>query len=107
MHARVMGGQHIMTLILIGGIILGAVLGVRYKVFVLVPIMCVALAIVAFDAVAHGDGFGRIALMMFSVATSLQFGYILGSIVGNASLRLAHTRSYASAKPKVFPRSSG
>jgi hypothetical protein len=95
-----------MTLILIGGI-LGVVLGVRYKVFVLVPIMCVALAIVAFDAVAHGDGFGRIALMMFSVVTSLQFGYILGSIVVYASLRLAHTRSYASAKPKVFPRSSG
>jgi hypothetical protein len=33
-----------MTLILIGGTV-GVVLGLRYKVFVLIPAMCVALAI--------------------------------------------------------------
>jgi hypothetical protein len=80
MHVRVLGGDHIMTLILIGGAA-GVVLGLRYKVLVLIPIMCVALAVVALDAVAHGGGLGRMTLMMFSIVTSLQFGYILGAIV--------------------------
>jgi hypothetical protein len=69
-----------MTLILIGGTV-GVVLGLRYKVFVLIPAMCVALAIVVLDAVAYGDGLRRVVLVMFSIATSLQLGYILGSIV--------------------------
>jgi hypothetical protein len=66
-----------MTLVLIGAAV-GLVLGLRYKVFVLIPIICIAFAIVALKAVAHADGFGRTALTMFAVVTSLQLGYILG-----------------------------
>jgi ethanolamine transporter EutH len=86
-----------MMLILIGGTV-GVVLGLRYKVFVLIPAMCVALAIVVLDAVAFGDGLGRIALVMFSIATSLQLGYILGGVVASTISPLRTRQVFAQAR---------
>jgi hypothetical protein len=80
-----------MTLVLIGAAV-GLVLGLRYKVFVLIPVICIAFAIVALKAVAHGDGFGRTALMVFAVVTSLQLGYVLGNALAYVAVRLAAHR---------------
>jgi hypothetical protein len=68
-----------MTLFLIGGIA-GVVLGQRCKMLVLLPVTCVALAVVALDAGAHGDGLLRMVLMMIGTVTCLQLGYVLGSV---------------------------
>jgi hypothetical protein len=54
----------------------GAVLGLRYKVLVLVPspgVIAVALA-----GVAHGDGAWSILLSSVAMATVVQLGYLLG-----------------------------
>jgi len=63
------------------GILVGAVLGLRFKVLVLVPVICVALAIVLVDGIARGDGLWWLALAMIVITTSLQLGYILGNVV--------------------------
>jgi hypothetical protein len=68
-----------MILILIG-VLVGAVLGVRFTVFVLVPVIFVALAIVAVGGVVRGDDLWQLAISMIVIATSVQVGYILGIV---------------------------
>jgi hypothetical protein len=69
-----------MILILIG-VLVGAVLGLRFKVFVLAPVICIALVIVAVDGVARGDELWRLAVSMIVIATAVQLGYILGIVI--------------------------
>jgi len=60
------------------GILVGLLLGARFTVFVLVPVICVALAFAAIDWVARGDGLWRPTFEMMAIAISVQFGYMLG-----------------------------
>ncbi len=69
-----------MLILMAIGILVGAVLGLRFKVLVLVPVICVAIPIVLAAGIAHGDGVWRLALAMVVIATSLQVGYILGNV---------------------------
>jgi len=71
-----------MIIILIG-ILVGAVLGLRFQVFVLVPVSCGALAIVVVEGIARGDGLVQLALALAGTAIALQVGYALGSVVGS------------------------
>jgi len=78
-----------MILILIG-ILVGAVLGLRFKVFVLVPVICIGLAIVAVDGVARGDDPWLLAISMIVIATSLQVGYFGGGVVMGSARGIRH-----------------
>jgi len=69
-------------IIILMGILAGAVLGLRFQVFVLIPVSCGALAIVVVDGIARGDGFLQLALAIAMTAIALQVGYVLGSVVG-------------------------
>jgi hypothetical protein len=73
-----------MMILLIMGVLVGVVLGLRFKVFVLVPVICVALAVVVVEGIASGDELWRLALAMIVIATSLQLGYFLGTVGGAA-----------------------
>jgi hypothetical protein len=70
-----------MMVFIIFGTLIGAVLGLRFKVFILIPTVCFALAIAAADGYARGHTLRWIALTMITAATSLQVGYIGGSIL--------------------------
>jgi hypothetical protein len=70
-----------MVILMVIGILVGTVLGLRFKVLVLVPVSCVALPIVVVDGIARGDELWRLALAVIVIATSLQLGYILGNVV--------------------------
>ena len=63
---------------LIGGAV-GVLLGLRYKVLVLIPVFFVVLAIVAIAAILGLDGPWRLASMLVVVVTSVQLGYLLGN----------------------------
>jgi len=63
------------------GALAGAVLGLRFKVLVLVPVICVALAIVLVNGIARSDGVWWLAFTMIMIATALQLGYVLGIVV--------------------------
>jgi|SRR5450631_4755337 len=75
-----------MVILLVIGILVGAVLSLRFKVLVLVPVICGALSIVVVDGIARGDGLLRLAVAMIAIATSVQLGFILGvgarSVIG-------------------------
>jgi uncharacterized membrane protein YczE len=63
------------------GLLVGAVLGTRYKVYCLPPvILAAALAIAVLDRIHHAS-FGSTALSMLAVGVALQIGYLLGAII--------------------------
>jgi|SRR5580700_12293926 hypothetical protein len=62
--------------------LLGAAFGLRFGVFILVPVMALELGFVAVNGFAIGETAGRLAIAMSLVATSVQLGYLGGSIVG-------------------------
>ena len=59
--------------------LIGLVLGLRFKVFILVPAIGLALAMVAVNGA--GDGTWQLVGTMVVVASSLQLGYVGGSIL--------------------------
>jgi hypothetical protein len=62
-------------------LLIGAVLGTRYKVFCLPPvILAAALAIVTLDRV-HQVSLGSTALTVLAVGVALQVGYLFGVII--------------------------
>jgi hypothetical protein len=69
------------------GIFVGLLLGARFTVFVLVPVICVALAFAIVDWIAQADGLWRPIFEVIAIAISVQFGYMLGlvsqSVVGS------------------------
>jgi len=62
--------------------LLGAAFGLRFGVFILVPVMALELGFVAVSGFAIGESAARLAIVMSLVATSVQLGYLGGSIVG-------------------------
>jgi hypothetical protein len=69
-----------MVILMMIGILVGAVLGLRFKVLVLVPVICGALAIVVVDGIARETGLWQLLLAMIVIAISLQLGYVLGIV---------------------------
>jgi len=69
-----------MFLFITGGVI-GTLLGLRYKVFVLVPATGIAMAIVALSGIANSAGFGQTVVTMVAIGTVLQLGYVLGNFI--------------------------
>jgi hypothetical protein len=68
-----------MTLIL--SLFCGAVLGTRYKVLCLPPvIMLAAIAIAVFDHI-YGVSFKSTALTVLAVGVELQIGYLVGALL--------------------------
>ena len=66
-----------MMLFLIIGTLAGVLLGLRFKVFVLVPF----ILILACAIIATGDGLKAITLTILATAVLLQIGYMLGLVV--------------------------
>jgi hypothetical protein len=74
----------ILTVITILG---GAVLGLRYKIFILLPAATFVLVFVIGVGIARGAGIWRIALDMMVATTALQLGYAGGSALAAARKR--------------------
>ena len=66
-----------MTLSMIS-FLLGAVLGQRFKIVVLIPAFAIVLAFVVGTGVALAQTAGSIVLMAAAAVTCLQIGYLVG-----------------------------
>jgi hypothetical protein len=69
-----------MTLALIGFLI-GAALGMRFKVLIVIPAIGLALLGTAGVGIARGDSIGSVGLRMVLIATTLQLGYVAGVVL--------------------------
>jgi hypothetical protein len=63
----------------IGGVV-GIVLGLRYKVLILVPAVMLAMLSSILVGVAHADRFWSIVLMTVELITAVQLGYLAGIV---------------------------
>lgn len=63
------------------GILTGAVLGTRYKVFCLVPITLAGTAVLAVLDQVNGVSAGATTLSALALAVGLQIGYIIGATI--------------------------
>ena len=70
------------------GTLIGAALGLRFKVFVLFPTVILALAGTAAVGMARAGPMGSVALAMVLAAAALQIGYFAGSIARAAAAGL-------------------
>jgi hypothetical protein len=70
-----------MLILTLVAVLIGVVLGLRFRVFVLVPVICGGLAIIVVDGVARGNGFLQLAFAMIATVAALQLGYFLGNVV--------------------------
>jgi hypothetical protein len=59
----------------------GIALGLRYKVFVLVPAVSLTIMFAVIGGIAHGDGLWSILLAMAILGTAVQFGYFAGIVI--------------------------
>lgn len=60
---------------------IGAILGLRFKVFVLVPAIVLSSVASCTIGIAHGNSLWSILLVVFFVATALQIGYFAGTAI--------------------------
>jgi hypothetical protein len=59
-------------------LLVGAVLGQRFKVMVLIPAIAIVLVLAAGTGVTHAHTAWSIVLMATTAATSMQIGYLIG-----------------------------
>lgn len=62
-------------------VLAGIALGLRYKVFVLVPAVTLTIMFAVMSGIAHGDRLWSILLAMAILATAVQFGYLAGIMI--------------------------
>jgi hypothetical protein len=67
-----------MAMILIFSTLFGAVLGTRFKVFILFPVIACEMLIVAGGAMIIGSGFAWSVTLAAACAAALQLGYLGG-----------------------------
>jgi hypothetical protein len=70
--------------LMIVGFLCGAVLGMRFKVLVLVPAIFLGGIVAAGSNMAVGETLWTSFLALVAVATALQLGYFFGSVVRHA-----------------------
>jgi len=63
---------------LIGDIVIGALLGLRFNVVILIPASFLALFVTATTGIARGDGLWSTAATMAVALAALQVGYVVG-----------------------------
>jgi hypothetical protein len=68
------------------GALIGAVLGLRFKVFILIPAIILAAIGVAAVELARGDQAGSVPLTIILAATALQVSYLVG-IIARATVK--------------------
>jgi hypothetical protein len=62
-------------------VLAGIALGLRYKVFILVPAVGLIIMFAVAGGVAHGDRLWSILLAMMILGTAVQFGYLAGIMI--------------------------
>jgi hypothetical protein len=60
--------------------LVGAVLGLRFRVLILVPAIGLSVAVAIANGIVLGESLWRLALVTVVVAMAIQLGYVLGTV---------------------------
>ncbi|WP_036260095.1 hypothetical protein [Methylocapsa aurea] len=69
-----------MTILIIGGVLFGTILGRFFKVLILVPVSALAIVLVLAGPALAEHSLARALLEIFALITSLQIGYAAGVV---------------------------
>ena len=95
-----------LTVFLIGG-----VLGLRFKVLVLVAPIIVGIAAIFIIGLSFGSDAGFILFVIFLGITALQMGYVAGAVIGCFAVKPRAEKELSSnivvMTPRLYRRSQG
>jgi predicted lysophospholipase L1 biosynthesis ABC-type transport system permease subunit len=91
-----------MMTVMILSILCGAVLGMRFKVFILFPAILVSLALNAEIAAAHGSGLWPTLIAIALSVTGLQLGF-LGGLSARYFIAASRTPGWRTARRPLHP----
>lgn len=80
----------------------GSALGLRFRVFVLLPAIAAAMAIITAGALIQGASIGTIAIMNVIGAACLQFGYLGGVLLWSRTSAGRLSEAKNSHPPRPF-----
>jgi len=103
-----------MMMLAITAVLIGAVLGMRFKILILLPATVIGSSATLGVGVAHSDGFWSILLAMVLAIAALQVGYLAGTVVialqsrrqGFACDRRGGTKARWLSAPRIFNQSA-
>jgi hypothetical protein len=87
-----------MSTLAIVTLLTGALLGMRFKVLVLVPTVALAIVAVLAGGIAHHEEAGSIGLAMLIATIGLQVGY-LGGLAANQAIMVVRAARVRKAMP--------
>jgi hypothetical protein len=81
-----------LTFLAIIGVLVGAALGLRFKLYILAPVIFIGWAFVVIDGIARGYSAWWIVGEMAVVAVSLQLGYLGMFVLRHSALGNHHSK---------------
>ena len=82
-----------MSSLIILSALAGVVLGLRFKVLILVPAMVLIVPVTLGIGISYGDGFWSLLLETILTITALQLGYLGGTIAHFVIVGIRHIRA--------------
>ena len=90
--------------------LIGAILGLRFRVVVLIAPVIVGFVAIVAVGIASGNGAGFILFVVFLGLTALQLGYVAGAVIGCFATK-SHVREDSAEiiaiEPRLYRRSQG
>ncbi|MGB9269157.1 MAG: hypothetical protein WCB74_08050, partial [Pseudolabrys sp.] len=74
--------QMIIVTFAVTAFLIGAILGLRFRVCVLIAVVFLSLIVIVAFGLLHGKSLKFIFLAVFFGVTVMEFGYFIGAIVG-------------------------
>lgn len=88
-----------MLALIILAFLVGAVLGMRFRVLILVPVITLAVGAIVGAGVVSGSAYGDMLLTATIAAMSLQFGYLGGAFTRSILASSPSARVETSSQP--------
>ena len=88
--------------------LIGAILGLRFKVFVLIVPIIIGFAVIAGVGISSGSSAGFILFLAFLGLTALQMGYVTGAVIGCFAVKPRASEDpsgIVAAEPRLYRRS--
>jgi hypothetical protein len=90
------------------GFLIGAILGLRFKVCTLIAVVFLSFVVIVGFGLLHGKSLGFIFFAVFFGVTVMEFGYFIGAIVGYffelGSADLEDPPEAVAATPRIYRR---
>jgi hypothetical protein len=83
-----------MSIMIVGGILFGTILGRFFRIYILVPASALAVVLLLASPSPADSSMWYTMLEIGVLVTSLQFGYVVGLVTGSASLVESTSRAW-------------